>query len=332
MRLKKISLISLGIIFISTSFYISTLIYTSNISGYSHFISDFENINYKIHEFPDYSYLEFPNFTFTTTGENSTILLTNDLKSKINTNIGLLKNNEFLLVAFSKKPMENGLYAIDKVTFYQSQSIKGTSTGLYEITNFVKVDQTFLTNQEIYKVISILFFIIGFSIMSLYILSDNLNSEGFSSLDKGKFDEAIISCTKALEIDPENEEVYINLGRIFLNLREFDKAKKYYDKAIELFPESHTAWAENGWFYYQINDFDNAIKYYKKAIELNPELDWAYFDMACAFSMNKDVDNAVDSLKKAINLSTYYIFRARHDKELDNIRNNPEFISLIRLQ
>lgn len=331
MRLIKISIIFVCIIFIFASFYISTLIYPYNTTLNSHFVANFKNINYTISESPQYSYIEFPTWTFTKTKENVTMLLTGDLKAKIYNTGSLSTGGEnWSYFAFSKEPLEDGLYAIDEIYYHQLESIKGTKTGLFEIINFAKIDQTFLVSQEIYKFISILFFIIGLSIISLYILTDDLNSRGKLLSNQGNFNEATRLFKKILEIDPENESALLNIGYNFAITGKFEKANIYYDKAIELYPKSAIAWYNKGWSNHQNKDYENAIRYYKKAVELDNELDYAYYNLACVFSLKNDADNAIKFLKKAMDSSKpYYISKAKRDKDLDNIRDKPEFINLI---
>lgn len=332
MRAIKISLIFTGIIFILSSLYISTLIYPYYTVGNSHFIAEFKNIDYNIYEFPEYSYIKFPTWTFTNTSENTTMVLSDDLQSKINYAGSLSSGDSWYYFAFSKEPIEDGLYAVSEINFHTLESLKGTRAYLGEIINFSKADQTFLIKQKIYKVISILFFIIGISIISLYLLTNNLNSKANLLAQQGKFDDAIRLARKTLEIDPEDLTALIGIGNIFSLMGKFDDAKIYYDKAIKLYPK--LAWVRHTIglnYFYEKKDYDESIKYFEKAIELNPNYSQVHYDIACVFSLKNDVDRAIQSLQKAIELSKmYYISRAKVDKDFDNIRDKIEFINLIK--
>lgn len=216
MRAIRISLIFAGIFIILSSFYISTLIYPHYTIGNSQFIAEFKNRDSNIYEFPEYSYIEFPTWTFSNSSETITMVLSKELQSKINNNTGSLSSGEdWLYIAFSEEPIENGLYAVSKINVHKLGSLKGTQTQLVEIINFSEVDQNFSTNQKIYIIISILFFIIGISIISLYLLTIDLNSKGSLLAEQGKFDDAIRLLKKTLEIDPEDLTALISIGNCF---------------------------------------------------------------------------------------------------------------------
>lgn len=90
----------------------------------------------------------------------------------------------------------------------------------------------------IYKLftISLLFFLL----FSNYALSQSsaemYYSLGQKYMEQGKFNLAVLSFKKAIELSPNWAEAYNSLGMAYYQLFEFDDAIKQFDKAIELNP------------------------------------------------------------------------------------------------
>ncbi|ELS03868.1 tetratricopeptide repeat protein, partial [Xenococcus sp. PCC 7305] len=75
--------------------------------------------------------------------------------------------------------------------------------------------------------------------------------------------------------------------------------------------------------------YQEAIASYDKALELNPDKDKAWYNKACAYSLQNNVDLAIENLTQAINLNPEYREMAKTDSDFDNIREKPNFKSLI---
>ena len=56
-------------------------------------------------------------------------------------------------------------------------------------------------------------------------IKDNLNS---------KFEEALVHFNKALSIDPNNAEAYLNIGNVYYTQRKYDLSMENANKAVEL--------------------------------------------------------------------------------------------------
>lgn len=59
-------------------------------------------------------------------------------------------------------------------------------------------------------------------------------NEGHEHLGSGEYDEAIVSFTKAIELDPKNANFYGYRGDAYDGKNDYAKAVKDYTKAIEL--------------------------------------------------------------------------------------------------
>ena len=81
-----------------------------------------------------------------------------------------------------------------------------------------------------------------------------------------KYPFAIADYDKAIELNPDDADTYINRGISYKNLKESQKAIADYTKAIELNPDYATAYNNRGLAYYDLKEFPKAIADYTKAI------------------------------------------------------------------
>jgi len=121
-----------------------------------------------------------------------------------------------------------------------------------------------------------------------------------------KYDLAIKSYTKAIELNPNYADTYYNRGNSYKNLKKDDLAIKDYTKAIELNPNRDEAYNNRGVLYTHLKKDDLAIKDYKKAIQINPKNTNAYCNCGNFYTKSKDYSSAIKDFNKAIELNPNY--------------------------
>jgi tetratricopeptide (TPR) repeat protein len=87
----------------------------------------------------------------------------------------------------------------------------------------------------------------------------------------GRPEEAIISCQKAIELDPKSAPPHNGLGNVYNDLGQHQEALTAYNKAIELDPKYALPHHELGNVYSDLGQHQEALTAYKKAIELDPK-------------------------------------------------------------
>ncbi|UZO14961.1 uncharacterized protein OCT59_006402 [Rhizophagus irregularis] len=85
----------------------------------------------------------------------------------------------------------------------------------------------------------------------------------------GKYGEAVIYFTKAINIDPENIHNLNKRAIAYFVLQEYDKALLDVDKVVQLDSSNNLAYYYKGLTYYSIGNIKNAITSFKKCVELD---------------------------------------------------------------
>jgi len=102
----------------------------------------------------------------------------------------------------------------------------------------------------------------------------------------------------------ESADACYKRGDAYDETGKYDKAITSYSKAIELDPNHALSYYNRGCAYGEIGAYDKAIADYNKAIELNPNDALAYYNRGLACSKRGEVPKAVSDLEKCIELST----------------------------
>ena len=103
----------------------------------------------------------------------------------------------------------------------------------------------------------------------------NRNREGIGSFNRKNYFQAYQKFTKALEDDPLNPQIQLNLGRVFEENEQFDKAEQTYRAAVQLLPKDSTLrfealfnWAGT---LAKLKRIDEALMAYQMALEMDPD-------------------------------------------------------------
>ncbi len=171
---------------------------------------------------------------------------------------------------------------------------------------------------------------------------DNYNALGNAYFDVQRYDEAIESYQKALEIDGSDPSILTNTGNCFYYLDAYDNAAQYLRQAIALDPTDATAWAylgnalyaleqgraamgcyrraleleaDNleatrnlGNIYHDSQDFKKAVEYFERALKITPEDPTSWANLGNSKRYLKDYAGAEEALKKALEIDPEYAF------------------------
>jgi tetratricopeptide (TPR) repeat protein len=134
----------------------------------------------------------------------------------------------------------------------------------------------------------------------------------------GQIKKAIEFCRKALNDDPTNPQLHINLGDLYLQ-RHLDiyHAKQYVDEAITEYQRALESNINSGLIHYKIGialyhkgELDKSISHLNIAISHDVTLADAYFVMARALSKKDRLPDAIENAELAIKYSKFKSSRA----------------------
>jgi len=85
---------------------------------------------------------------------------------------------------------------------------------------------------------------------------------------------------EALELFPNNYNVYMDLGNIERTLGNASKAIEYFKKAWEIIPTNSTPWLNIGNVYIRLGMYQEAEQAFLKGIEVNSSYYFTYYNLA----------------------------------------------------
>ena len=172
---------------------------------------------------------------------------------------------------------------------------------------------------------------------------------------QGAFNAAEEQFNQAIELDPENAAVYIELARTKAEQGDFVAAEEYYDTAtfvaedevqvqlalvrfyatrgynltevgipsaealISDAKDNAEAYDLLGWMQFLSGDPNEATTTLEKAIELDPNLIGARYHLARVLVTNGQIDQAKEEYQRIIDWDTSGVFRDRALKELQRL-------------
>ena len=132
------------------------------------------------------------------------------------------------------------------------------------------------------------------------------NNRGIVLQELERFDEALQSYDRAIQLKPDYPEAYNNRGIALQELRRFDEALQSYDRAIQLKPDYPEAHYNRGNALKELRRLDEALQSYDRAIQLKPDYPEAHYNRGNALKELKRFDEALQSYDRAIQLKSDY--------------------------
>ncbi len=105
----------------------------------------------------------------------------------------------------------------------------------------------------------------------------------------------------------EKKIALINAGGLLLEMGEYDKSLKYYLQALELFPDDAQIYYNLAVCYLKQKDIKTAQEYLKKALKVNKENPELYIFLARLYSLTGEKKKSIELLEQLINKQPYYL-------------------------
>jgi serine/threonine protein kinase/cytochrome c-type biogenesis protein CcmH/NrfG len=115
---------------------------------------------------------------------------------------------------------------------------------------------------------------------------------------------AIRDFQAAQELDPENHEIYFQLGRAYTKCGKYDDALNQYEQSLALSGDNPDAHFNLGYIFLARKEYASAAKEFEEAVKLKPPyLSDAYVNLGIAYYNGGHLEKGLAALKKALGLN-----------------------------
>jgi tetratricopeptide (TPR) repeat protein len=125
---------------------------------------------------------------------------------------------------------------------------------------------------------------------------------GTDLLKAGRYEEALASFAKALEIDPSFGAAWYNRASAFSSLGCHEEALTCYTQALEVDPHLFDAWERKALALASLGRYDEAIACFTKALELTPQSTACWNNKGKALEALGRLDEAITCFTKALDI------------------------------
>jgi tetratricopeptide (TPR) repeat protein len=115
-----------------------------------------------------------------------------------------------------------------------------------------------------------------------------------------RFEGAIEYLKKASDLQPDNDEVLVNLGNAYFETGKYDEAEKSYSKVLAKTPDNGSVRSDYGltFLFRDKPDYDRAIAEFKRVLEKDPNHVQALQNLTVAYTKKSDAASANATLAK----------------------------------
>ncbi len=124
--------------------------------------------------------------------------------------------------------------------------------------------------------------------------------------EQARWDEAVTSFLRAVELDPSDAASHTNLGHVYAQQDRLDEAADALSKAVALDPSAADAHNNLGNVYAAMERERDASAAYLKALEARPDFAQARNNLALVYARREEFERAIVELEKAIALEPDY--------------------------
>ena len=122
---------------------------------------------------------------------------------------------------------------------------------------------------------------------------------GLAHTDQGKYDEAIESYKKSLQIKADQYGVYNNMGNAYVEQGKYEEAIESYKKSLQIKPDQDEAYIDIGFIYLIIGSLEKSQEALERALSLG-ELSYASMNLGHIQLAQKDEAKALDYYYQSI--------------------------------
>jgi tetratricopeptide (TPR) repeat protein len=141
---------------------------------------------------------------------------------------------------------------------------------------------------------------------------------------RGDYKSAIDLYTKAIDLDPYDDQSYNNRGTCFHRIGNHRKAIADFSKAIEINPQKAGSYSNRAGCFCDLGEYENALKDDTNAIKISPDSSTNFNNRGDTHLKCKNYDSAIADFSKAITIRPDYT-KAIHNRGIAYLESgNPQ--------
>ncbi|HZJ01301.1 MAG TPA: protein kinase [Gemmatimonadaceae bacterium] len=159
---------------------------------------------------------------------------------------------------------------------------------------------------------------------------------GMGLMSEGRFDDALKMFDRASSLRPEDYQSAHFAGQAYKALGNTDKEEeklrhglRLMEGSLELNPDDARAANLAAGVYGSLGEAENAIKYGERSLAIDPEDPMLLYNVACMYASLGRTDQAISCLERAVDKGFGHKEWIDNDPDLNSIRNNPKYQSIV---
>jgi tetratricopeptide (TPR) repeat protein len=120
-------------------------------------------------------------------------------------------------------------------------------------------------------------------------------------ITKQKYEEALGCYERALQINPDSDDIWNLKGICLSDLKRFEEALACFDKTTSLNPLHSAAWNFKGVCYFNLAKLEKSLECFEKTTKINPEFAVAWYNKGSVLSRlnkKKEAEKYYEKAKK----------------------------------
>lgn len=164
----------------------------------------------------------------------------------------------------------------------------------------------------------------------LFFTAHDYVEQGKALYFENRYDEAIASHDKAIQIEPDNHRAWFSKGAALTKLQQYEEAITSYNQATHIKPDFSEAWFGKGTALAKLQQYEEAIACYDQVTQIKLDFYLAWLSKARCYALQGNYNSALDNLQKAINLNSDKCREmVKTDSSFDKMREDESFKELI---
>ena len=133
-------------------------------------------------------------------------------------------------------------------------------------------------------------------------------------------DHVLPAYMRALDLDPENAAVHVNLGTLYFHEKKWADAERHYKRAVEVRPDYPLAHFNLGNLYDELGEWNKALERYLDALRLQEDYADAHYNLALLYQSHGEPLKAVRHWRRYLKLDPAGYWAGIARRELGRLR------------